>query len=237
MLLLNSIFRAGVTVLGCTQSCEDHNCYCGHNFLTYTRITVNFGFDFTFGRTRDCTILIEDSVFSALSSPAVIGFEYDTSNSMNDTSVQAHLSNVTIANNNNNSVNNPVIALIDVAILFVNCTFENNTGSVIQALSSKVIFQGDNVFRNNSALIGAGMQLVEDSYLYFWPHTHILFEDNHADYVGGAIYADNRLGGPCFFHVDSPTSNSTVVNFIGNAADFAGSSVLLRELYRVQPFL
>jgi predicted outer membrane repeat protein len=32
------------------------------------------------------------------------------------------------------------------------------------------------------------MQLLSKSYMYLKPHTRVLFEDNKADYVGGAIY-------------------------------------------------
>ena len=115
----------------------------------------------------------------------------------------------------------------DAAVLFANCTFENNTGgSLIGVVGSKVIFQGNNVFRNNSALIGAGVSLTQ-SYIYFQPHTNVLFEGNHADYVGGAIYTDSQPGDKCFYYaIGSSRSNSTVqVNFVGNTAQFAGSSI------------
>ena len=111
--------------------------------------------------------------------------------------------------------------------LFVNCTFENGTKSAIDALQSKVIFQGNNIFRNNSALAGAGISLTMDSYMYLEPHTHILFEGNHADYVGGAIYTDRNPGETCFYHVVDPSrSNNTVqIIFFNNTAQFGGSSI------------
>lgn len=63
--------------------------------------------------------------------------------------------------------------------------------------------------------------------MYLMPHTHIVFEGNHADYVGGAIYTDYRKPeDPCFFHVDSQALSNTVkVSFVNNTADFAGSSL------------
>ena len=104
--------------------------------------------------------------------------------------------------------------------------FENyNTYPSIMAYSSKVVFQGNNVFRNNSAAAGAGISLMFDSYMYLEPHTHILFEGNHADYLGGAIYTDGKSGDPCFYHVMESSMNNTVtVDFVGNTAGFGGSS-------------
>ena len=112
------------------------------------------------------------------------------------------------------------------AIKFDSCMFENNTDSSIMAAHSKVVFQGNNVFRNNSARAGAGISLILDSYMYLEPHTHILFEGNHADYVGGAIYTDGKSGDPCFYHImDSSMYNTVTVDFVGNTAGFGGSSL------------
>lgn len=115
-------------------------------------------FEFIFGHTKDCTIFIEDSILSDLSAPVHIAFE-----GVNYTSdsVQVILSNVTLTNS---STGTPVVSLLEVAILFVNCTFEHNAGSVIQAIDSKVIFQGNNTFKNNYAPIGGGIQLL-NSYM------------------------------------------------------------------------
>ena len=74
-----------------------------------------------------------------------------------------------------------------MAINFLGCIFENNVESAIQALSSKMIFGGRNIFRDNSAFAGGGMQLLDSSYMYFQPHTHILFARNHAEEVGGVV--------------------------------------------------
>ena len=111
------------------------------------------------------------------------------------------------------------------AIKFDSCMFENNTDSSIMAVNSKVVFQGNNVFRNNSAPTGAGISLIW-SYMYLEPHTHILFEGNHADYVGGAIYTNGKSGDPCFYHImDSSMYNTVTVDFVGNTAGFGGFSL------------
>ena len=62
--------------------------------------------------------------------------------------------------------------------------------------------------------------------MYLEPYAHILFEGNHADYVGGAIYTDSKSGDPCFYHVmDSSMDNTITVDFVRNTAGFGGSSI------------
>ena len=113
-----------------------------------------------------------------------------------------------------------------IAVLLTDCTFENNIGPALLTVELKVIFEGNHIFRNNSAPAGGGIRLLDSSYMYLRPHTHILFENIHADYVGGAIYTDTEAGGPCVFVNDPPTMNSTIeVNFINNTAGYAGSSL------------
>ena len=104
----------------------------------------------------------------------------------------------------------------------VTFTFENSMDSVLDAFDSRLIFQGNNTFKNNSALVGAGIYLLQ-SYLHVHPHTNILFENNHAVYVGGAIYTEDQ---PCFFDIDLQRVYKTInVNFINNTAGSAGSAL------------
>lgn len=85
-----------------------------------------------------------------------------------------------------------------------------------------MIFQGNNIFRNNSASIGAGIQLVRGSSISLNRYAHILFKDNHAEYVGGAIYIVHSQG-RCYIDTESP--DNVVINFVGNTAGFGGSSL------------
>lgn len=90
-------------------------------------------------------------VFSSNGFTLISDFSYD-GHSTNDMSVQAILNNVTF-------INSDGADFVYIGVLLVNCTFKNNTGSAIRALASKVIFQGNHVFENNSAFIGGGIQL------------------------------------------------------------------------------
>lgn len=152
---------------------------------------------------NDCTVSVEDSVFFGVSSNTSIqgafDFGYNTKKRLADSSIQAVLHNVTFA------YNNLLSYLSNAAILFVNCLFQSNTQSVILASNARVIFQGNITFRNNSGPAGGGIILRESSYLYLRPNTSILFEGNHAKYVGGAIYTDYKEEDLCFFHIDART--------------------------------
>ena len=193
---------------------SDLQCYA--TFLDVTRSTFNFSgmhFNSLFADTENCTVLVEDSTFWGQSELIF------ASNS-------GHMVVNNTAFVSNNIGKDAAIYLLNAAVLFVNCTFENNTGgSVIGAEVSTVAFQGSNVFKNNFAFVGTGMQLTDRSYVYFEPHTNVLFEGNHADYVGGAIYTDSEPGDPCFYHLEKSSENTVQVNFVGNTAAFAGSSL------------
>ena len=179
VVISNSIFEVEVYI----------NMYsCNDAFLKVTNASFNvFGMSFNIWFTditdKNHTILVEDSNFSNHSL-----LKFSTGNT-NSTSILAVFRNTSFVGLNTTI---PVISLAAASVLFINCTFHNNTGSsLISAANSKVYFQGNNTFRRNSALIGPGVQLLESSYIYLEPHTHILFEDNKAGYVGGAIYIEN----------------------------------------------
>ena len=130
---------------------------------------------------------------------------------------QVILQNITLANNPT------AISLYAATVLLIDCTFQKNVDSAIRANSSKIIFQGTNIFSYNSGYIGGGVRLYK-SFMYLMPHTHVVFENNQADYRGGAIYTD--LVDQCFFKEFFPNSTDTIrVTFINNTAGFAGTSI------------
>ena len=77
---------------------------------------------------------------------------------------------------------------------------------MICAFQTNVKFERNYTFQSNSGVSGAGLALFMNSYMYLKPHTNLLFVNNHALSVGGAIYTDlklelPRLTLPCFFQV------------------------------------
>ena len=123
-----------------------------------------------------------------------------------------------------------------VNVTFSNCIFMNNKATAIRALQTNVIFEGNNTFLNNTGGSGAGLALFMNSYMYLKPHTNLLFVNNHALSVGGAIYTDltlvePRLTLPCFFQVltegqeEALVMSTISVEFVNNTAGVAGSSL------------
>ena len=122
------------------------------------------------------------------------------------------------------------ISLHNWVVYFVNCTFKDNTKTAITS-DSHIYFQDYNIFQNNSAVIGGALLMLHlhtaTTLVHLLPHTTLLFVDNHADYVGGAIYS-SELGeqDPCFYDTTSPLQSETVkMVFINNTASYGGSSL------------
>ena len=192
--------------------CEESDLECGHDMM----IRVNLGAH-AHVTEKERSVVFEHSIFS-LSSPFLVNSSFTR---VQDTSVHLKLTNVTFANNSVGK-DHTVIYVMTSAVVFENCTFEDNIGTPVGAQSSKVTFVGNNTFRNNSAFVGGGMQLVAGSHMYLSTDASILFENNHADYVGGAIYIDTELHKSCFFSVNS---SKNIVDLINNTADYAGSAI------------
>ena len=110
---------------------------------------------------------------------------------------------------------------------FVNCTFKNNTKSAVIGDNSTISFKGINIFQSNSAAVGGGLQIGGSHPVHLLPHTTLLFVDNRADYVGGAIYSyEYGQHDPCFYNITSPSLIETVkMVFINNTASYGGSSL------------
>ena len=209
-----------------------------------------------------CTVqlvMIDDSVFMNNILPnswyggealrlATIGYSvmvYDTSTKHN---IQTKFRNTVFKNHilDNATVSSSVLGVETyVNVTFSNCTFMDNQVTAIRAFQTNVIFEGNNTFRNNSGVSGAGLALFMNSYMYLKPHTNLLFVNNHALSVGGAIYTDltlelPRLVLPCFFQIltegQEEALSTIAVKFINNTAGIAGNSLYggyIQGLYKV----
>ena len=276
---------AGMEFRICSSACGDSST-CQGNYITFSNVSTTSYSHFTFNtlhnlipRTNSCAIFIENSVFDTLALPVQFIYRIDVQDKIdiNVKPVRAVLDNVTFANTR--LMENSGAYLGFAVVLFINCTFKNNTGSAIAAAGSKMIFQGSNVFKSNygshggairltstsymyqlshthmlfedntgsaivaisskitfqgntvfksnSGSVGGAIQLTTTSYMSLLSHTHMLFEDNRADYVGGAIFVDNSYDDAavkCFSPVD-PSEEDIGTRFINNTAPVAGSSL------------
>ena len=191
---------------------------CGKDFLVrFTRTTVsNSSILFDMGRTENCTGLFEDSSFSDNTKLAF----YGSTENLGDRDVEIEFNNVTC--------DGCFSIFTYIALLCVNSTFQRNLHPVspITVSYSKVTFEGNVTFKHLSTPIGGAIKLLESSYIQLQPHVSMLFENNHADYVGGVIYAYSDTQS-CFYHADSPDTVDVV--FINNTAGFAGSALYIGD--------
>ena len=242
----DSIFsEAGVYgVVNAVSNCELNCSYFFMEFVGVTMARVDTGespVQITFtGPRKDYIIVFKDSTFSNIQSHKTYANSFSLRDAKNCT-VQVTFDNVTFTNVGLfflvDNLGSPISSLQQIAAIFIDCSFENNTESAIEVNPGcTLFFQGNNHFKNNSAQLGAGIQLHFSSYIYVRPNTYILFENNHAA-VGGAIYIEyddmttpTESFLPCFFQVDSPSISKDIlatieINFINNTADYGGSSL------------
>ena len=113
----------------------------------------------------------------------------------------------------------------------INCTFEMNKQTVLQAFDSTLYFGGRVIFSENNGTFGGAMLLQSGSIFYLMPHAHVQITNNHAR-RGGGIYVEDEVTVttvPCFFQVmnlDYPNSPITaVITLENNTADEAGSAL------------
>ena len=119
-----------------------------------------------------------------------------------------------------------------VSAVIENCTFERNIGTPITIIRSDLIMNGRNYFFNNNGFQGAGISLF-DAQLVLNTNTQLIFVNNHATDVGGAIYVVKNpyslQSSKCFYQVPSLLSNKTDLNitleFTNNTARRGGNAI------------
>ena len=69
-----------------------------------------------------------------------------------------------------------------------NCTFMNNNKSALMSYDSNIHFEGETIFKNNTARYGGAIHFTGNSVMYLRPNAQIIFDGNSALQRGGAIY-------------------------------------------------
>ena len=116
---------------------------------------------------------------------------------------------------------------------FVDCSFQRNKGTPIIAVNSTFHISGNYIdFVDNSALRGGALAFYSGSLVVIEENTRVLFENNVADLVGGAIYVEQ---GPsfqffemdCFFLIvgDGALSHQKSLVFKNNTARYGGDDL------------
>ena len=112
--------------------------------------------------------------------------------------------------------------------------FENGINAIV-ALNSTVIIAGNVSFINNTGYQGGAMSLT-DSHMTVATDAHVIFKGNHADYVGGAIFATGddisnyisvgqTVGQKRRDSCQLIFSLNSTVEFINNTAESGGSAM------------
>jgi predicted outer membrane repeat protein len=117
------------------------------------------------------------------------------------------------------------LALHNAVIRIIDCTFEK-LFQAIMVVSSNLTFEGHNIISNNTGDRGAAISLI-NSIINLLPHTHILFENNHAYDVGGAIYSDAIVEGRKMIYCPK----NAKMTFTNNTAVFGGTSIYIFGYY------
>ena len=81
-----------------------------------------------------------------------------------------------------------VIQLYDCTLIMSNCSFTKNNITSIRAIGSRIISEGEIIFSDNRALLGAALVFVSSSVLVITETSTVHFQNNHAVNYGGAIY-------------------------------------------------
>ena len=96
-------------------------------------------------------------------------------------------------NHDLSGVQSTVIYLSEIVVANItNCEFQDNRGTAIRAanIKDKLRLGGDITFHNNQAQSGGALALMLTQ-VEFMPGTNVIFEDNYANDVGGAIYVQS----------------------------------------------
>ena len=127
-------------------------------------------------------------------------------------------------------VTTPVVLLCINLLKLIDCSFVNNSGTAIHAVSSTLAVEGTLNFTNNTASEGAAIYFDGQSKLDLnTSGTTIYFTDNHALLGGGAITVSNndlypRFSNPlCFLSIDDNVNVSLL--FFNNTSEEGGDAI------------
>ena len=118
----------------------------------------------------------------------------------------------------------------------INCTFQNNTGTALTVIGTQVTFDGNTSFINNTGVRGGAMALYAGGNINPMDGATVLFYNNSAIDVGGAVYVSpckykaDKLSEyydqNCFIEEQLNASSSTFnFNFTNNNAENGGDAI------------
>ena len=141
------------------------------------------------------------------------------------------LSNVSFENNKS-----PLYLYYVKEIELIDCRFVGNQGTPIIVRKSTLKVSGSLSFVNNTAYQGGAMAFYGKSYMSvsLEKNTRILFTNNYAEHVGGAIFAEEtEYQGACFLQLSTPNNKCSDLKskqqlkivFTNNTAHHGGDAI------------
>ena len=121
--------------------------------------------------------------------------------------------------------------------------FETGKNSAVKATRTNIFIKGSIVFKNNTAVYGAAINLESNSYFFISEPANVLFQNNLALQDGGAIASYSTTGGKCIIQFVSDSINRYItsldeldtldinVTFVNNTARSTGNSIFAAPLY------
>ena len=116
-------------------------------------------------------------------------------------------------------------------VKIINCSFETNTQTALQAFDSTLYYGGQVNFSGNHGRLGGALTLQGGSRFYLMPHSHVQIINNHAIQGGGIYIEDENAASsvPCFFQLldlHYPYSDiDAKITLQNNTAEEAGTAV------------
>ncbi len=125
---------------------------------------------------------------------------------------------------------------------FTSVTFRRNNGTALYVTAGSInVLPGNVIFDGNEAIQGGAIALMGFSAIRTFPNSTLIFTNNHATDVGGAIYAssiditDFLYSRNCFIRyvnaAELPERWSTTFYFSNNTAETYGHSIYATSLY------
>ena len=178
------------------------------------------------GSTKFHNCAIYNNTAYIASGMVVYDFQVASTGSFHFTNVLVHSNKIT----NNLDVYGTAVLLINIHnVFFDKIEISNHNTTGLMGVNSKLTFDKNSTFANNSGIYGGGIGLHESSQLFLKLNASISFVNNHASKSGGGIFVSQIL------HVNIPIDcpfrviprhysnyDKTVMYFVNNTAGISG---------------
>ena len=205
------------------------------------RNNLNTALEIYFENNPNSSVYVEDSLFFSNIIPSLTtnvpatALLIQNNNGCTEKGLEIFvLRNVTFHNNGQTQLGigdleKPITLICLQELILINCSFVNNSGTPLRAISSSFVVVGDLYFTGNTATEGGAVYLYGGSKMVLNDTASVHFTNNHALSTGGAVQiSDNNLyppfSGPvCFIAVED--DSEVIMIFSNNTAGNGGDAI------------